>query len=88
MDIPTRALKSRLACSGQVNPHEAVTCPMGISVSNGYRVKRGGSYISPDRLCRSAKRARHSPTWALDATSANGAGTYYSNGYRLIIELE
>lgn len=70
------------------SPVVAPTGPTAAPDSNGYRVKRGGSYISPDRLCRSAKRTRHSPTWALDATSANGAGNYYSNGYRLIIELD
>lgn len=70
------------------SPVVAPTGPAAAPDSNGYRVKRGGSYISPDRLCRSAKRTRHSPTWALDATSANGAGNYYSNGYRLIIELD
>ena len=77
-----------VAAADQSSPLVAPTGPEAASDSNNDRVKRGGAYISGENLCRSAKRCKNYQTYALDTNNANGSGTFYSNGYRLIVELD
>ena len=71
------------------NPVVAPTGPAAATDGNNYRVKRGGSYISSANWCRSAKRGYQHQTYALNTNVANGySGSHYTNGYRLIVELD
>lgn len=58
--------------------------------ASGYKnryVKRGGAYCSPVGKCRSAARGFLEYDYARETANGNGAGTYCSSGYRLVLPL-